>query len=211
MAILYTQAQVNNAQLRAQVAMYIISQNIENGFYYLGSPVYQTYKTLQYSIYVLFNIIGNEEQFVTFNPNPTPYEYSFYELVGSLINKTKQFDVYGLFGGNTNPNYQPPNGTIINVINQGSIVNETIIPFTAQTTIELAYYNTTYAQRFGSTPLVCQIYVDNGSDPAYPDTETAPAILHVINGDPSSGLLSITWTYPEITTGYILLSGVENS
>ena len=113
MAILYTEAQVENAQLRAQVAMYEISQNIENGFYYLGNPVYQTYKALQYDIYCLFNTIGNEIGFVTFNPTPTTYEYSFYELVGSMINKIKQFDVYGQFGGTVNPNYQPPSGDII--------------------------------------------------------------------------------------------------
>lgn len=113
MAILYTEAQVENAQLRAQIAMYEISQNIENGFYYMYSPVYQTYKTLQYDIYILFNIIGNENQFVTYNSTPTTYEYSFYELVGSMINKIKQFDVYGQFGGTVNPNYQPPSGEII--------------------------------------------------------------------------------------------------
>lgn len=122
MAILYTQAQVNTAQLRAQVAMYEISQSIENGFYYLYSPVYQTYKDLQYDIYTLFNVISNETSFVTYSSNPTTYESQFYELVGSLINKTKQFDVYGQFGGTTNPNYQPPAGTIINVTTTGATV-----------------------------------------------------------------------------------------
>lgn len=121
MAILYTEAQVENAQLRAQIAMYEISQNIENGFYYMYSPVYQTYKTLQYDIYILFNIIGNENPYVTYNSTPSTYEYQFYELVGSLINKTKQFDVLGQFGGDVNPNYQPPAGTVV-------VVNEDFVP-----------------------------------------------------------------------------------
>ena len=116
--ILYTQAQVTNAQLRAQVAMYLISQQIENGFYYFYNPVYQTYKALQYDIYTLFNVIGNENGFISYSPTPTSYEMKFYDLVGSLINKIKQFDVYGAFGGSQNPNYQPPAGTVI-IINPG--------------------------------------------------------------------------------------------
>jgi hypothetical protein len=207
-AILYTQVQVNAAQLRAQVAMYEISQSIENGFYYLGSSVYQTYKDLQYDIYTLFNVIGNEEQFVTFSSTPSTYETEFYELVGALINKTKQFDVYGQFGGNVNPNAQIP-GTVVNIINQGSVINETTIPFTNQTTITLSSYVANYSLRYGKTPLVCQIYVDNGSDPAYPDFGTSPAIDYVVNGDPTSGYSSVTWTYGAATTGFIMLAGVQ--
>lgn len=120
MAILYTRAQVNAAQLRAQVAMYEISQAIENGFYYFYNPVYQTYKALQYDIYTLFTTINNESTYVTYASTPSIYEYNFYELVGSLINKTKQFDVYGQFGGSVNPNYQPPAGTVINTPSVGS-------------------------------------------------------------------------------------------
>ena len=211
MAILYTQAQVFNAKLRAQVAMYDVSQAIENGFYYLGSSVYQTYKDLQYDIYILFDIISNEEPFVTYNPSPTTYEYQFYELVGSLINKTKQFDVYGQFGGNTNPNAQIPDTTIIINGTTGSVINTTQIPFVNQTTITLSNYVANYSTLYGKTPLVCQIYIDNGSNPAYPDFGTAPAIDFVVSGDPSSGFADVTWGYGVATTGYILLSGVMGS
>lgn len=118
MAILYTEAQVENAQLRALVAMYEISQKIQNGFYYFYSPIYKTYKTLQYDIYTLYDVISHENPYVTYNPTPTTYESQFYELVGSLINKTKQFDVFGQFGGAVNPNYQ--SATVPVVINDTS-------------------------------------------------------------------------------------------
>jgi len=207
-AILYTQAQVNAAQLRAQVAMYEISQSIENGFLYFGNSVYQTYKDLQYDIYTLFNVIGNEEQFVTFSPTPSAYENYFYELVGSLINKTKQFDVYGQFGGNTNPNAQIP-GTVINIVNAGSVINSTETPFTNQTTITLSY-NTSLANRYGKTPMICQIYVSDGAGGFNPDFGTAPDITYVVANDPTSGFASVTWGYGVSTTGYIYLSGVQN-
>ena len=112
MAILYTQSQVNNALLRGQVAMYVISENIEDGFMYFYPQQYALYKALQYDIYTLFNVVYNESSFVTYASMPTLYEYMFYEVVGSLINKTKQVDVFGEFGGTTNSNYQAP-GTII--------------------------------------------------------------------------------------------------
>lgn len=210
MAILYTPPQVNSALLRAQVGMYLISQNIENGFNYLYSPVYQTYKALQYDIYILWNIITNENPFVTYSSTPTPHETSFYELVGSLINKTKQFDVYGQFNGNVSPYYQPPAGTVIKITTTGSIINSTQIPFTAQTTIVLTYTSALIAL-YGKTPLVCQIYVDNGSNPASPDFGTAPIIDFVVSGDPTSGFASVTWGYGVPTTGYIYLSGVMGS
>ncbi len=155
MAILYTQAQVDNAKLRAQVAMYDISRSIENGFYYLGSSVYQTYKDLQYDIYILLDIISNEEPFVTFNPSPTTYETSFYELVGSMINKTKQFDVYGVFGGSTNPNYQPPTNTI--VVPGGT--SGQVIEFTINAGEPIPFE---YAYTLSEQPDV-SFYISNGS------------------------------------------------
>lgn len=115
MAILYTEAQVENALLRAMVAMYEISETIQSGFYYMYSPQYATYKTLQYDIYVLFTVIADENPYCTYSPNPSVYEAQFYQLVGSLINKTKQFDVFGQFGGTVNPNYQS-NGSVTIVV-----------------------------------------------------------------------------------------------
>lgn len=113
MAILYTSEQVEKAQERAVIALVLISEKIQNGFYYFYSPIYNTYKDLQYDIYTLQNVIANENPYVTYNSTPTQYEYQFYELVGSMINKTKAFDAFGQYGGSQNPNYQSPGITVI--------------------------------------------------------------------------------------------------
>jgi len=113
-------------------------------------------------------------------------------------------------GGSINPNAQG-GSTIINATINGSVINTTTIPFTNQTTITLANYVINYSVMYGKTPLVCQIYVDNGSNPAYPDFGTAPSIDFVVSGDPSSGFADVTWDYGLPTTGYILLSGVMGS
>jgi hypothetical protein len=97
------------------------------------------------------------------------------------------------------------------VVDGGSTINTTQIPFVNQTTITLSNYVANYSVQYGRTPLICQIYVDNGSNPAYPDFGTAPAINFVVSGDPSSGYADVTWGFGLGTTGYILLSGVENS
>ena len=112
--------------------------------------------------------------------------------------------------GTINPNAQIPETTIV-VVDTGSIINTTQIPFVNETTITLSDYVATYSQQYGSTPIVCQIYVDNGTTPAYPDFGTAPAIDFVVSGDPTSGYATVTWGYGLATTGYILLSGVQGS
>lgn len=110
---LYTLAQVQDAQLRALVGMALISDNIQSGFYYF-TPTYGTYKNLQYDIYTLYSTVTNELGFITFSSNPTAYEYQFYDIVGSLINKTKQVDVFGKYGGSINPYYQDTlNGIVV--------------------------------------------------------------------------------------------------
>lgn len=111
-------------------------------------------------------------------------------------------------GVTPDPDAQVPS---IVIITEGSTVNTTTIPFTDQTTITLADYVNTYSVMYGRTPLICQIYVDNGSNPASPDFGTAPVINFVISGDPTSGYADVTWGYGVPTTGYILLSGVQGS
>ncbi len=120
MAILYTEQEVENAQLRGLVSMYLISQKIQDGFYYFNNPIYTIYKNLQYDIYCLVTTIGNENAYVTYDANPTTYEAMFYSLVGALINKTKQFDVLGQMGGAINPYYQSPGNPIVIVDGGGS-------------------------------------------------------------------------------------------
>ena len=113
MANLYTAGQVEDTLLRAQVAMYLISEEIGAKFYYLNVPIYNNYKDLQYDIYTLYQVIIEAKQFVTYNPVANIFESGFYMLVGALINKVKQVDVYGAFGGTVNHNYQDPSGIIV--------------------------------------------------------------------------------------------------
>lgn len=203
MAILYTEAQVENALVRGMVAMYLISQTIQNGFYYMYSPIYRTYKDLQYDIYILTTTISDETPYVTYNPTPTTYETQFYELVGSLINKTKQFDVYGQFDGSVNPNFQPTGNTVINITNTVD-VNATKIPFTDATEIILSDFQSTYAPLYGDNATV-SIWVANGDGTYSQDNGTAPTITF-LGGDirfPDT----YTWGYGVPTTGYIQISG----
>ena len=112
MAELYTQTDVNNVLLRAQVAMELTSQRIGSEFMYFNTQVYNTFKDLQYDIYTLFNVITNENPFVTYASTPSTYEGKFYKLVGALINKLRFVDNMGAFSGGINPNYQSPNITL---------------------------------------------------------------------------------------------------
>lgn len=112
--------------------------------------------------------------------------------------------------GNINPNAQG-GGTVINTINTGDTINTIQIPFTNQTSVTLANYVSSYSALYGKTPLVCQLYVDNGSNPASPDFGTAPQINFVVSGDPTSGYADVLWDFGLPTTGYILLSGVMGS
>lgn len=207
--ILYTQAQVTNAQLRAQVAMYLISQSIENGFYYFGNPVYKTYKALQYDIYTLFNVIGNEGGFISYSSAPTAYEMNFYNLVGAMINKIKQFDVYGAFGGAVNPNAQIPNQTTVTI----SVLvgyNKNTIPFTTDSgspAFVLSSYNTTYKFLYGNNPDPLSIYLTPGGN-EFLDETTAPTIVRVNPSDINSDILSITWPFSTAQTGYVLIGGI---
>lgn len=199
--ILYTQAQVTDAQLRAQVAMYEVSQSIENGFYYIYSPVYQTYKALQYDIYTLFNVIGNEVGFVSFDSTPTTYEFQFYDLVGSLINKTKQFDVFGQFGGVLNPNAQIP-GQIIVTVPVVQNYNSGTIPFSTSGTFVLNYSG--YASLYGNNPTLAIYTIQGGIEQE--DEQTAPIITRTGAGI-NSPISTITLDYPIPTVGYILIGG----
>jgi len=110
-------------------------------------------------------------------------------------------------GGSIDPNAQNP-GVIIDVTTTGSIVNSDTFPFTNQTTVALLSYQTAYYSRFGNTPYV-QIFVADGLGGFTPDNGTAPDYVYATPGNPTSGIVSITWGYPIATTGYILISGVQ--
>ena len=108
-------------------------------------------------------------------------------------------------GGAIDPNAQNP-GVVIDVTG-GSIVNSTKIPFTNQTTIILANYNSVYAPIYGNNATI-QIFVSDGAGGFSPDSVTAPLYEYVVSGDINSGIASVTWGYGVPTSGYIQISGV---
>lgn len=202
---LYTQAQVGSTLLRAEVALYLISKKIQNSFYYLNNPIYVNYKDLQYDIYTLFTSISYNEQFVSFDPFPDTYETGFYQLVGSLINKIKQVDFTGMFGGAINPNYQNTGSITIVITTGGTDYNVSKpIYFFDVTSVVLNDWQTTYFNSYGNYP-EWQLFTGNTTDGWQEDYN--PPIPAYQDNNPSSNLLSLTWTYPIPTSGYVIISG----
>jgi len=108
---LYSQAQVNSTLTRALKCMFVISDYIEQGFWYFDSQEYTNIKDQQYDIYTLWTCISQQEPFINFAvENDT-----FNQLIGWLISKLSQYDTFGAFGDNqVNPNYQG-SGIVIDV------------------------------------------------------------------------------------------------
>lgn len=205
---LYTAAQVQNALLRGQVALLLISQKIQSNFLYFNNKQYSTFKDLQYDIYCLWIVCTQEFSYVDFVDSPSEYVYQYFELVGALIEKTKQVDVFGAYGGATNPNYVPPAGGTVVVINPSGALNfvkSNNIPFNTDV-ITLANWQTLYAPLYGQNPSIEIFTVQGGVDQK--DTQTAPIYTYSTPGDESTLLQSISWSYPFTTEGYYTISGV---
>lgn len=205
---LYTAAQVQNALLRGQVAILLISQRIQSQFLYFNPPQYNTFKDLQYDIYCLWAVCTQEFSYVDFVDVPDTYVYQYFELVGALIEKTKQVDVFGAYGGATNPNYVPPAGGTVVVINPSGALNfvkSNNIPFNTDHVI-LANWQTLYAPLYGQNPSI-EIFTDQGGVDQK-DTQSAPIYNYATPGNESTLLQSIEWTYFGTTDGYYTISGV---
>lgn len=202
---LYTQAQVNTTLSRAEIAMYLISQKIQNSFFYFNNPLYVTYKDLQYDIYILFRSITYNEPFVTFLANPSEFETGFYQIVGSLINKLKQVDFTGAFGGTINPYFQSPT-TVINVTTvvtaQGRFAR---IPFNGVNIVSITNFQSAYVPFYGDYAIVSIWVTLDGGATYQEDTGTVPTIVN-LGGDINKPD-SYTWTYPIATTGYVQING----
>lgn len=200
---IYTKPQVDNALLRAQVAMYLISKKIQDSFYYFNNPIYINYKDLQNDIYTLFIVLTYQEPFVTFDSTPTTFEGQYYNLVGSMINKTKQVDVFGVFGSTLNPNFQSTVSIVVDIVN--NITASAIrIPFTSLTIVTLSNYQATYSVVYGNFPDI-SIWTDNGDGSYTQDTATVPTVVNL--GGDINVPDSYTWTYAIPTSGYIQLNG----
>lgn len=112
----------------------------------------------------------------------------------------------GLYNGNAavvDPSVVIP-GMTINVTKTGSVVNSTKIAFVDQTVITLASYNTFYKPLYGNNPIVA-IFT-----PGYTQDEQTPPVIIYQDNDITKDILSITWTYPVPTSGYVQISGTPN-
>jgi len=101
------------------------------------------------------------------------------------------------------PNYQGPNFNIgIAVTNVTANYNEGIIEFSNQQTVQILNYSNTLAKIYGPNPKV-MIYTPGFVQ----DEQTEPTYIYNNPTDPTSGLVSITWSYPVAVTGYIAIWG----
>lgn len=108
MAATYTEAEVEAILLRAQRAMLIISDRIQDNFLYLYSDVYRELKMRQYDIYILYSAISSELPFA-------PVDDNYYPLVQVLVSKCAEVDAY-------NSDYDTLNGNYVNIGGNSSIV-----------------------------------------------------------------------------------------
>src|SRR4051812_12741976 len=113
MATLYTKQNIDDALIRAQIALYITSKTIEDEYLYLYNFRLRKYKELQYDIYILFRVLSSEQQFVSYSPVTSLWELAYYDMVSKLVKLTKQVDTSGLFGTYINPYFQSTTGIVI--------------------------------------------------------------------------------------------------
>lgn len=119
MAATYTTAEVEAVLLRAQRAMLIISDRIQDNFLYLYSDVYSQLKARQYDIYLLYSAIDSELPFI-------PIDDNYYPLVQVLIEKCAEVDAYNSTYDTLNQNYSNIGGnTTIEVVTDTITINKT--------------------------------------------------------------------------------------
>lgn len=114
-------------------------------------------------------------------------------------------------GGNTanplNQNAQNPNTVIII---PGGISGTQIvygrIPFTNANPVQILNYNNTLKALYGNNILAPVRYFTGYTE----DVATPPTINYLVSNDPTSDIVSITWTDPPgiLLTGYIQIAGI---
>ncbi len=208
--MIYTQAQVTSTLQRALNVLLLISQKIENGFYYLYSAKYNEYKHQQYDVYILFKVINKEQSYVGFGDYPpSTYEANFYALVGKLIWLCSNYDLFQS-GQTISPGYQPPSGGGGFVI-ENVFVNSMRIPFSTDgnTPVTLSNFQSVYASVFGDYAEVTIWITQDNYATSQQDTGTTPIITNL--GSDINRPDTYTWVYPNPTVGYIQISGYSNN
>lgn len=113
----------------------------------------------------------------------------------------------------TDPNAQLPGNNVPIVTGGGtgggSVINSGIIEFNIDI-VELLDYQNNFKPAYGNDAEIT-IWTINDNGIGYTqDTGTVPTKQFVDN-DPTKDLLSVTWTYPVVTKGYIQIVGVNAS
>jgi len=190
-----TDTYIQNALLRAQRAMLIISDRIQDKFLYLQSAIYPELQYKQRDIYVLWKSLSDNY--------PYRASLSTYEaLINVLIGMCQAVDSFNATYSTINPNYQDIGGSTTITIDQ-SYVTPVRLFFTNNATPTISDYQTDYAGVFGNNPTFA-VYLYNGTTGSYSLFSGASEDLQY---DITLTLLqSATFSLGLPQTGYILIS-----
>lgn len=190
-----TQTYIENVLLRAQRAMLIISDRIQDNFLYLYSDIYSDLKYKQRDIYILFRSLTD-----TF---PYRASYDTYEaLILVLVSKCQEVDSYNSEYNTINPNYQDIGGSTT-IIDNPVYIAPVRLYFTNASTVTSNTWQASYADRFGNDPTLA-VYLYNGVQGSYSLFE---GVSETLQFDITGLLLqSFTFDFGTPQTGYILIS-----
>jgi len=190
-----TTTYIQNALLRGQRAMLIISDRVQSKFLYLQSSIYPELQYKQRDIYVLWKSLSDNY--------PYRASLSTYEaLINVLIGMCQAVDSFNSTYSTINPNYQDIGGTTTITIDQ-TYVTPIRLFFNNEATPTIADYQTDYANTFGNNPTFA-VYLYNGTTGSYSLFTGASENLQY---DITLTLLqSATFELGLAQTGYILIS-----
>lgn len=190
-----TDIYIQNALLRGQRAMLIISDRIQSEFLYLYSDIYNDLKYKQRDIYVLWKSLSDNY----------PYRASLdnYEaLINVLVGMCQAVDSFNSTYSTINPNYQDLSGTTTITINQNYVTPVKLF-FNNEASPSIADYQANYAATFGNNPTFA-IYLYNGTTGSY--SLFAGATENLQYDITLTLLQSATFDLGFAQTGYILIS-----
>lgn len=190
-----TDTYIQNALLRGQRAMLIISDRVQDKMLYLQSSIYPELQYKQRDIYVLWKSLTDNY--------PYRASLSTYEaLINVLVGMCQAVDSFNSTYNTINPNYQDLSGTTTIVLNQ-SYVTPVKLFFNNESSPSIADYQTDYAGTFGNNPTFA-VYLYNGTTGSYSLFTGASESLQY---DITLTLLqSATFDLGFAQTGYILIS-----
>lgn len=190
-----TDTYIQNALLRGQRAMLIISDRVQDKMLYLQSSIYPELQYKQRDIYVLWKSLTDNY--------PYRASLSTYEaLINVLVGMCQAVDSFNSTYNTINPNYQDLSGTTTVTINQ-SYVTPVKLFFNNESSPSIADYQTDYAGTFGNNPTFA-VYLYNGTTGSYSLFTGASESLQY---DITLTLLqSATFDLGFAQTGYILIS-----